>query len=77
MESVLPKFTSSDMEKLKMALDFIGINHYTSYYVQDCISSPCEPGFGVSRTEGLFQQSSERNGVPIGESLLVCMVLTL
>ncbi|XP_062088849.1 beta-glucosidase 45-like isoform X2 [Humulus lupulus] len=67
--SVLPKFSTSDQEKLNMALEFIGINHYTSYYVQDCINSSCEPGFGVSWTEGLYQQSSERTGVPIGESL--------
>ena len=61
-----------------MALDFIGINHYTSYYVQDCIYSPCEPGItGVTRTEGLYQQSSERNGVRIGESFPVCIALDL
>ncbi|PON84867.1 Glycoside hydrolase [Trema orientale] len=69
VESTLPKFSDSEREKLKMGLDFIGINHYTSYYVQDCIYSPCEPGFGVSWTEGLYQQSSERNGIPIGEHL--------
>uniref|UniRef100_A0A803NZT3 Sugar phosphate transporter domain-containing protein n=1 Tax=Cannabis sativa TaxID=3483 RepID=A0A803NZT3_CANSA len=67
--SVLPKFSSDDKEKLNMALDFIGINHYSTYYVQDCIDSSCEPGFGVSWTEGLYRQSSERNGVPIGESV--------
>ena len=74
--SVLPKFSSSDQVKLNMALDFIGINHYTSYYVQDCINSSCEPGFGVSWTEGLYQHSPERKGVPIGESLPVCKILT-
>ncbi|KAK2644434.1 hypothetical protein Ddye_019629 [Dipteronia dyeriana] len=60
--STLPEFTSNDMEKLKKGLDFIGINHYTSYYVQDCISSTCGPGRGVTKTEGFYQQSS------IGES---------
>ena len=65
--SILPKFSTSDKKKLKMGLDFIGINHYTSYYVQDCLYSHCEPGKGVSKTEGFYQESSERNGVPIGE----------
>ncbi|KAL5578891.1 hypothetical protein UlMin_011333, partial [Ulmus minor] len=66
--SLLPKFSTSDKEKLKMAgVDFIGINHYTSYYVQDCIYSPCEPGVGVTWSEGLYRRSSQRNGVPIGE----------
>ncbi|PON38392.1 Glycoside hydrolase [Parasponia andersonii] len=69
VDSILPKFSTSEKEKLKMGLDFIGINHYTSYYVQDCIYSPCEPGFGISRTEGLYRQSSERNGLPVGESV--------
>ncbi|KAL5578887.1 hypothetical protein UlMin_011329 [Ulmus minor] len=65
--SLLPKFSANDKEKLKMGLDFIGVNHYTSYYIQDCIYSLCEPGLGVTRTEGLYRQSSERNGIAIGE----------
>ncbi|KAM4112915.1 hypothetical protein ACJW30_05G178000 [Castanea mollissima] len=65
--SNLPEFSNKDKDKLKSGLDFIGINHYTSYYVQDCISSKCEPGPGISKTEGLYQKSSQRNGVPIGE----------
>lgn len=74
--NVLPKFSTSNKEKLRVSgLDFIGINHYTGYYVKDCISSPCKPAIGVTWTEGLYQQSSERNGVPIGESIPVCRTL--
>lgn len=65
--SLLPEFSSIEQNILKNGLDFIGINHYTSYYVQDCINSKCEPGLGTSRTEGLWSQSSEKNGVHIGE----------
>lgn len=65
--SNLPEFSNKDKDKLKSGLDFIGINHYTSYYVQDCISSKCEPGPGISKTEGFYLQCSQRNGVPIGE----------
>jgi|UniRef100_A0A6M2EZM9 beta-glucosidase len=64
--STLPKFSSNDKEKLKNGLDFIGINHYTSEYVQDCIFSVCEPGTGASRTEGLARRSQEKDGAPIG-----------
>ncbi|KAM7255014.1 hypothetical protein ACFE04_020255 [Oxalis oulophora] len=55
------------MEKLKEGLDFIGINHYTSFYVKDCIFSVCEPGPGNSKTEGLALRNADRNGVFIGE----------
>ena len=66
--SNLPKFTSNEIEKLKKTgLDFIGINHYTGYYVQDCMYSPRKPGMGSSWTEGFYLTSLERNGVPIGE----------
>jgi hypothetical protein len=65
--SILPKFSSNDKTKLNRGLDFIGINHYASFYVSDCISSVCESGPGVSTTEGLFLQTSEKDGVPIGE----------
>ncbi|GKV16054.1 hypothetical protein SLEP1_g26760 [Rubroshorea leprosula] len=65
--SRLPEFSSIEQERLKNGLDFIGINHYTSYFVQDCISSVCEPGTGTTKTEGFWRQSSEKNGVHIGE----------
>ncbi|XP_061347856.1 beta-glucosidase 45-like [Gastrolobium bilobum] len=65
--NTLPEFSNNDKEKLKGGLDFIGINHYVSYYVQDCMSSICEPGPGVTRTEGSYQQSSKKDGVPIGQ----------
>ncbi|XVE87822.1 hypothetical protein DITRI_Ditri19aG0019000 [Diplodiscus trichospermus] len=65
--SILPEFSKTEKEKLKKGLDFIGINHYTSYYVQDCMFSECEPGTGTSRTEGFWQQTPQKNGIPIGE----------
>ncbi|KAE9602115.1 putative beta-glucosidase [Lupinus albus] len=65
--TILPKFSSNEKLKLRGGLDFIGINHYSSYYVQDCILSVCEPGRGVSRTEGSYKKTAEKNGVPMGE----------
>ncbi|KAH0985854.1 hypothetical protein GBA52_013031 [Prunus armeniaca] len=64
----LPIFSESDVEMLrKNRLDFIGINHYTSFYVKDCIFSACEPGPGASRTEGFTLQTAEKDGVFLGE----------
>ncbi|MBA0724072.1 hypothetical protein Golax_020782 [Gossypium laxum] len=65
--SILPEFSTTEKQKLKQGLDFIGINHYTSYYVQDCMFSACEPGPGTSKMEGYCAQSSQKNGTPIGE----------
>ena len=65
--SNLPRFSRNDKEKLKNGLDFIGINHYTSEYVQDCIFSACETGTGASWTEGLARRSQEKDGAPIGK----------
>lgn len=75
--STLPEFSSNNKETLKQCLDFIGINHYTSYYVQDCIFTECEPGMGGSKTEGFYQQGSLKNGVPIGESVRNLIFITI
>jgi beta-glucosidase/6-phospho-beta-glucosidase/beta-galactosidase len=69
--NILPEFSSNDKEKLKSGLDFIGINYYTGYYVKDCIYSKCEPGPWITRTEGLFEQSALKDGVPIGKPVRI------
>ncbi|RDX60333.1 Beta-glucosidase 47, partial [Mucuna pruriens] len=63
----LPEFSRHDVEKLKTGLDFIGVNHYTSAFVKDCIFSACEPGRGSSRTEGFALTSPQMNGISIGQ----------
>lgn len=65
--STLPTFSENDLKDLKMGLDFIGINHYTSSYVQDCLYSPCEFSIGASRTEGFAKKIDSKNGKRIGE----------
>ncbi|XVF25999.1 hypothetical protein REPUB_Repub13aG0262600 [Reevesia pubescens] len=65
--SILPEFSTIEKDKLKNGLDFIGVNHYESYYVQDCMFSVCEPGSGTSKTEGFWARSSQKNGIPLGE----------
>jgi len=60
-----------NLEKLKPAIDFIGVNHYTSYFVKDCIHSVCEPGLGSTRTEGFALKLAKMNGMSIGEPVCV------
>ncbi|XP_073111425.1 beta-glucosidase 18-like isoform X5 [Elaeis guineensis] len=60
----LPTFSSEDRRKLQHKLDFIGINHYTSKYVKDCIFSPCEGG--KTESTAFVMSTGERNGIPIG-----------
>ncbi|XVE72178.1 hypothetical protein DITRI_Ditri11bG0017900 [Diplodiscus trichospermus] len=60
----LPKFSKSEMEMVKNSFDFLGINHYTSYYMYD----PHQPlpnvtGYQQDWNAGF---AFERNGVPIG-----------
>ncbi|ESW19738.1 hypothetical protein PHAVU_006G151300 [Phaseolus vulgaris] len=56
-----------ELEKLKPSIDFIGVNHYTSYFVKDCIHSECEPGLGSTRTEGYALTWAHINGMTIGK----------
>ncbi|XP_068646051.1 beta-glucosidase 46-like isoform X1 [Aristolochia californica] len=63
----LPTFLRKDLKTLDKATDFIGINHYTSLYVKDCLDAACQSGMGSRRSEGLACQTGTRDGVPIGE----------
>ncbi|KAK3024850.1 hypothetical protein RJ639_045067 [Escallonia herrerae] len=69
--SLLPVFSKSDQEKLKNGLDFIGINHYTSFYSKDCMYSACQQGPGVTRAEGYSLRTPLKDGVLIGKSTTV------
>ena len=75
--SILPIFSKIDLKKLIWRLDFIGINHYTSFYVKDCIFSACGWGPGVIRTEGYILRTALKDGVPIGEPVcILCLSLS-
>ena len=71
---MLPNVSTNDEEKLKMGLDFLGVNHYTSYYVQNCLYSQYEPGVGGNRMEGLYRESFETNGVPLENLYVNCII---
>ncbi|CAL5031062.1 unnamed protein product [Urochloa decumbens] len=63
--SNLPKFTEGETQLLKNKIDFIGINHYKTLYVKDCIFSPCD--LDTYTGDALVSESAERNGIPIGK----------
>ncbi|KAL8151194.1 hypothetical protein V2J09_021002 [Rumex salicifolius] len=67
-KSHLPMFSKEDQKILSNSLDFFGINHYTSFYAKDCMFSKCQKSPGTSKTEGYYYITSEKNGIPIGES---------
>ncbi|GMY36930.1 beta-glucosidase 46-like isoform X1 [Fagus crenata] len=71
LQSDLPIFSKHDLEMLKNGLDFIGINHYTSFYIKDCIFSVCESGPGASKTEGFALRTAQKNNISIGEQTAV------
>ncbi|KAF7013215.1 hypothetical protein CFC21_027327 [Triticum aestivum] len=69
LSSNLPKFTPEEKSLLqKNKADFIGINHYTTIYVKDCISSPCDlKAYEAYEANALVLATGERDGVAIGK----------
>ncbi|WOG98666.1 hypothetical protein DCAR_0418010 [Daucus carota subsp. sativus] len=64
--SVLPQFSSMETESVKGSIDFIGLNHYTTLYSEDCIYSNCTEG-GDHAIKGYQQMKPDRDGILIGE----------
>jgi beta-glucosidase len=65
----LPRFSRKEVENLKKSsLDFIGINHYTSHFIQDCLFSTCNAeDDGASKAQGFALKLDRKDGVSIGE----------
>nr|KJB16857.1 hypothetical protein B456_002G251100 [Gossypium raimondii] len=60
----LPKFTKSEVEKVKNSFDVLCLNHYTSYYIYEPHQPPSNvTGYQQDWNAGF---AYERNGVPIG-----------
>ncbi|KAL7216841.1 hypothetical protein ACSBR1_028711 [Camellia fascicularis] len=62
----LPTFSAEETDYIKGSTDFIGINHYSTFYAKDCIHSSCILG-GDRPIRGFVYTDVERNGVPIGD----------
>ncbi|URE23357.1 Glycosyl hydrolase family 1 [Musa troglodytarum] len=63
--SRLPIFTYEEQKLLLNKLDFIGINHYSTNYVMDCMLSSCDLD-GYMR-DALIATTGYKDGVLIGE----------
>ncbi|CAB4307971.1 unnamed protein product [Prunus armeniaca] len=63
---VLPRFSAKEKQLLRGSIDFIGVNHYSTLYVKECIHSPCPSG-GDRPIMGFLNTTGYRDGVPIGE----------
>jgi len=64
----LPQFSSNEVKNLeKSRADFVGINHYTSYFIQDCLTSACNTGHGAFKAEGYALKLDRKGNVTIGE----------
>ncbi|XAR48162.1 Beta-glucosidase [Bertholletia excelsa] len=62
----LPKFTKEEQKMVKGSYDFVGVNYYTSRYVQAKKLSSTNESASYENDQHL-QQLTEKNGVPIGE----------
>ncbi|XP_058218328.1 probable inactive beta-glucosidase 14 isoform X2 [Rhododendron vialii] len=62
----LPSFSLEEKDIIKDSIDFIGLNHYSTFYVKDCIYSSCAIG-GDRPIRGFSNTTGYRDGVPIGD----------
>lgn len=62
----LPSFSPEEKEYLKGSIDFLGLNHYSTFYVKDCIYSSC-PLDKDRPIRGFASTTGDRDDVPIGD----------
>ncbi|KAK1405190.1 beta-glucosidase 18-like [Heracleum sosnowskyi] len=62
----LPQFSLEEIEYVKGSIDFIGLNHYTTSYSEDCLYSNCTEGADHA-IKGYQQIKTDRDGILIGE----------
>lgn len=66
--SRLPVFTMEEMNNLNGSLDFIGLNHYTTLYVKDCMLSSCS-SIDTTLGDAMVYTTGERDGNLIGDAV--------
>lgn len=67
----LPKFTEDEVKLVKGSFDFIGLNHYTTFYAIDCFhSNNCKPSDNRPIRGYTGRTAYNPNGVPIGDEVI-------
>ncbi|XP_071736616.1 beta-glucosidase 18-like [Rutidosis leptorrhynchoides] len=65
----LPRFSVAESNYIRDGIDFIGVNHYATLYAKGCIHSSSSCSLTGNRSiKGFVDFSTEKDGVPIGES---------
>uniref|UniRef100_A0A0D3BVJ5 thioglucosidase n=1 Tax=Brassica oleracea var. oleracea TaxID=109376 RepID=A0A0D3BVJ5_BRAOL len=66
--TALLRFLTNEVNILKNSrVYFTGINRYTSYFIRDCLVSPCNTGSGAFKAEGFALKLDRIGNVTIGE----------
>ncbi|GAB4846364.1 hypothetical protein Ancab_025370 [Ancistrocladus abbreviatus] len=64
--STLPSFSPEETKLIKGSVDFIGINHYSTFYAINCFHAPCS--IAANRpSRGYIDVTGFKDGIPIGE----------
>ncbi|XP_010675613.2 beta-glucosidase 18 isoform X1 [Beta vulgaris subsp. vulgaris] len=66
----LPNFSIEEVKLVKGSVDFVGLNHYTSFYAIDCLhhSTDCTPS-EHRPVKGFTARTGSRDGIPIGDEM--------
>lgn len=66
----LPNFSIEEVKLVKGSVDFVGLNHYTSFYAIDCLhhSTDCTPS-EHRPVKGFTARTGSRDGIPIGDEV--------
>jgi beta-glucosidase/6-phospho-beta-glucosidase/beta-galactosidase len=68
--SRLPKFTEKEAALVNGSLDFMGINHYTTFYTKDDQSTVIEKLLNNTLADTATISVPFRNGQPIGDRVI-------
>ncbi|KAL5978687.1 hypothetical protein ACLOJK_029804 [Asimina triloba] len=70
----LPKFSQEQSEAVKGSLDFLGINHYTTWYAMDISNNLFRFLLNDTFVDAGVIPYPRKNGVPLGEQ--VCLFIS-
>lgn len=66
----LPKFSKQEKKLLKGSVDFLGVNHYTTFYAIDCFNSDECTLMDNRPNRGFVARAIARDGIPMGDQVI-------